>query len=125
MRAILSTTGRPGTAASTSLAETRSPVVTAEPPSTAVTNEPTSIPPSTRDAVSAVARRNRCSSTACSRPSSPDSNSSLPRSTSITVPKSTTRATGSVSPSTAPRCRAAAATVSAAAMANRADTPER
>ncbi|COZ89418.1 Uncharacterised protein [Mycobacterium tuberculosis] len=46
-----------------------------------------------------MARRNRCSSTACSRPSSPDSNSSLPRSTS--------------------------ATVSAAAMANRADTPER
>jgi len=77
------------------------------------------------DAVSAVARRKRCSSTACSRPSSPDSNSSLPRSTSITVPRSTTRATGSVSPSTAPRCRAAAATVSAAAIANRADTPDR
>ena len=81
------------------------------------------MPPSSRCAVSAVARRSRCSSTACSRPSSPDSNSSLPRSTSITVPRSTTRATGSCSPSTAERCRAAAATVSAAAIANRAETP--
>src|ERR1700753_1302584 len=123
--AIASMIGRYGSAARTVLAETRSPVVTAEPASTAATSGPTSRPPSALDAVSAVARRNRCSSTACSRPSSPDSNSSLPRSTAITVPRSTTRATGSVSPSTAPRWRAEAATVSAAAIANPADTPDR
>ncbi len=123
--AMASTTGRSGSAASTSLADTRSPVVTGAPSSTAATSGPTSSPPSSRCAVSAVARRSRCSSTACSRPSSPDSNSSLPRSTSITVPRSTTRATGSCSPRIVERCRAAAATVSAAAIANRADTPER
>ena len=87
-------TGRSGSAASTSLADTRSPVVTGEPSSTAATSGPTSMPPKQRCAVSAVDLRSRCSSTACSRPSSPDSNSSLPRSTSITVPRSTTLATG-------------------------------
>ena len=54
---------------------------------------------------------------------SPDSNSILPRSTSTTDSRSTTRATAVSSPRTAARCSAAAATVSAPAIAKRAGTP--
>ena len=60
-----------------------------------------------------------------SRPSSPVSNSILPPSTSIAVSRSTTRATASSSPWEVERCSAAAAIVSAPAIANRAETPER
>ncbi len=60
----------------------------------------------------------------CSRPSSPDSNSIFPVRTSTAASKSTIRATASSSPRTLARRSAAAATVSAPAMANRADTPE-
>ena len=75
--------------------------------------------------VSAVAVRSRWSRISSSRPSSPDSNSILPASTSTAVSRSTGRATACSSPCRAARCRAEAATVSAPAMANRALTPLR
>ena len=47
-RWISATAGTSGNASSTSRADTRSPVVTGEPPSTAVTIGATSMPPSSR-----------------------------------------------------------------------------
>ncbi len=75
--------------------------------------------------VSATAVRSRWVRISDSRPSSPDSNSTLPPSTSTAVSRSTIRATGRSSPCTVARCSAAAAMVSAPAMAKRALTPER
>ncbi len=75
--------------------------------------------------VSAVAVRSRWVRISSSRPSSPDSNSILPPSTSTAVSRSTTRATASSSPCTVARWIAAAAMVSAPAIAKRAETPER
>ena len=83
------------------------------------------MPPSRLRHVSAVEVRRRWASTSRSRPSSPDSNSTLPRRTSSAASRSTTRATAASSPRDVARCRAAAATVSAPAMANRAETPDR
>src|ERR1700739_3843867 len=53
---MAATAGTSGRAARTSRADTRSPVVTGDPCSTAATMGPTSMPPSTFCAVSAVAR---------------------------------------------------------------------
>ena len=75
--------------------------------------------------VSATAVRSRWVRTSVSRPSSPVSNSILPPSTSTAVSRSTTRATASSSPWVVARCSAAAAMVSAPAIAKRALTPER
>ena len=63
--------------------------------------------------------------TSSSRPSSPISNSTLPRSVGRTSARSPMRATASSSPVSAARRRADADVASAAAMANRAETPER
>jgi len=77
--------------------------------------------------VSAIARRSRAPSSSSSRPSSLTSNSTLPRSVLTTGGRSQTRATGvsSVRPASADRRTADAAALSAAAMANLAETPER
>ncbi len=75
--------------------------------------------------VSAVAVRSRWSRISSSRPSSPDSNWILPARTSTAVSRSTGRATACSSPWRVARWRAAAAMVSAPAMANRALTPLR
>ena len=116
-------TGRAGSAATTAAAATRSPVRTGG-RDTASASGVRSSPRSRARAVSAVARRSRWSSVSFSRPSSPGANSSLPRSTAGTDSRSTGRAVGRGSPVIAARRRAAAAMVSAAATANRADTPE-
>ena len=83
--------------------------------------------PSRERNVSAVARRSIAVSTSSSRPSSLTSNSTLPRSVLTTPGRSHTRATGvsAGEPASADRRTADAATLSAAAMANRAETPER
>ena len=104
---------------------TCSPVVTLAPSSMACTSRPRSTPASRDRTVSAVALRSRCSRIWPSRPSSPVSNSILPPSTSTAVSRSTTRATASSSPWAVARCSAAAAIVSAPAIENRAETPER
>ena len=72
-----------------------------------------------------MARRSRWSSTSCSRPSSLTSNSTLPRSVLTVAGRSQTLATAWSSPLIAARRTADAATASAAAIANRADTPDR
>ena len=84
-----------------------------------------SVPARRRRNVSATARRSRCRSTSISRPSSDASNSTLPRSVGTIPGRSPTRATASLSPVRAARRSALAATVSAPATGNRAETPER
>ncbi len=83
--------------------------------------------PSRERKVSAMARRSMAPSTSSSRPSSLTSNSTLPRSVLTTAGRSQIRATGGSgpSPASAERRTADAAALSAAAMANRAETPER
>ena len=107
------------------MAPTWAPVETMAPPSIAWTSTAKSIPRKCWRTVSAVDVRRRWVSTSFSRPSSPVSNSTLPPSTSMTVSRSTTRATACSSPCTVARCWAAAAMVSAAAIEKRALTPER
>src|ERR1017187_4094460 len=119
---------RPGTSpirCSRSAAGTRSPDSTLPPPSKVTSNPVRSALPSLARKVSATARRSRCSRTSCSRPSSLTSNSTLPRSVLTVDGRSQIRATGCASPVRAARRSAEAATDSAAAIANRADTPDR
>jgi len=73
----------------------------------------------------AVERRSRCPSTSASLPSSLTSNSTLPRNVVTTAGRSQILATGWSSPLMAARLTAAATTASAAAIANRAETPDR
>ena len=107
------------------MAVTCSPVVTSRPPSNASTSSAKSMPRKCRRTVSAVAVRSRCVSSSRSRPSSPDVELDLAAEHVDGRSRSMTRATACSSPWLTARCRAAAATVSAPAMANRALTPER
>ena len=121
---------RPGTSPirlSSSVAGTSSPVSTVPPSSNLVSRPDRSTLPSRDRNVSAMARRSIAASTSSSRPSSLTSNSTLPRSVLTTAGRSHTRATGvsSASSVSADRRTADATVLSAAAMANRAETPER
>ena len=110
-------------------AGTSSPDSTVSPPVKCSCRPVRSRPAQRARKVCAVAWRSRCSSTSSSRSSSgslpASANSTLPRLAGTTPGRSTTRATGRVSPATAARRTAEAATVSRPAIANRALTPER
>ena len=123
---ILASPGMSPTRCSRSAAGTSSPDSTVPPSSNLASRPERSTLPSRDRKVSAIARRSIAPSTSSSRPSSLTSNSTLPRSVLTTAGRSHTRATGvSAAPASADRRTADAAELSAAAMANRAETPER